>query len=227
MENTARRRERTKKITSILRKQYPDIRLALDFTTPLELLIALILAAQCTDERVNRVTPGLFQKYKRAKDWAELDRTVLEEEIHSTGFFRQKASSILKCTAEIESRFGGIVPSSVEDLLTLPGVGRKTANILRGNAFGTPAIGVDTHVARLAFRLIEEQPFSAELARDISSQLGLAEVVPVRRRLGRVEPLASGYLSIQALARAEGWVLVPADCEGYMAGARVVVRPWP
>src|SRR5438105_15770123 len=100
MENAAARKTRLKSIIKTLKKTYPDVRLALDFTTPLELLVALILAAQCTDERVNRVTPGLFRKYRKAKDWMEADRAVLEEEIHSTGFFRQKAASIQKCTSD-------------------------------------------------------------------------------------------------------------------------------
>lgn len=146
-------KERTRQIILILNRTYPGVRLALDFKTPLQLLIALILAAQCTDDRVNQVTPALFRKYKRPRDWAAADRSVLEEEIHSTGFFRQKAASIHKCTAELESRFGGKVPDKIEDLLTLPGVGRKTANILLGNAFGQPAIGVDTHVGRVSYRL--------------------------------------------------------------------------
>jgi endonuclease III len=153
MENAAARQTRTKAIVRSLKKSYPDARLALDFNTPLQLLIALILAAQCTDERVNRVTPLLFRKYRSARDWAEADRRVLEQEIHSTGFFRQKAAAIQKCTAELAERFNGAVPRKLGDLLSLPGVGRKTANILRGNAFGEPAIGVDTHVGRLAFRL--------------------------------------------------------------------------
>src|SRR4029078_7591366 len=100
MEKLAARQTRAKAILKTLKKTYPDVRLALDFTTPLELLIALILAAQCTDERVNRVTPGVFRKCRLAKDWMEADRAVLEEEIHSTGFFRQKAASIQKCTTE-------------------------------------------------------------------------------------------------------------------------------
>ena len=153
MENVEDRKKRVKSIIKKLRKTYPDARLALDFSTPLELLIALILAAQCTDDRVNRVTPMLFRKYRTAKDWMKTDRTELEEEIHTTGFYRQKAASIQKATAALVEQFGGEVPRKLEELLTLPGVGRKTANILRGNAFGDPAIGVDTHVARLSFRL--------------------------------------------------------------------------
>jgi endonuclease-3 len=153
MENGEARKKRTRSIIKILRKTYPDARLALNFTNPLELLIALILAAQCTDERVNQVTAGLFRKYRTAKDWASADRSVLEQEIHSTGFFRQKTASIQKCTDALDERFDGDVPRKLDDLLSLPGVGRKTANILRGNACGDPAIGVDTHVARVSYRL--------------------------------------------------------------------------
>lgn len=165
MENVTARKKRVAKIVGVLKETYPAIRLALDFTTPLELLIALILAAQCTDERVNRTTPALFKKYRSAKAWATTDRAVLEHEIHATGFFRQKSASIQKCTAMLVEQFGGEVPRTLDDLLTLPGVGRKTANILRGNAFGDPAIGVDTHVGRLAYRLglsKEEDPNKIE-----------------------------------------------------------------
>src|SRR2546427_13113579 len=104
MENAAKRETRTKAIIRTLKKTYPDVHLALDFSTPLELLIALILAAQCTDERVNRVTPMLFRKYRTARDWMNADRAVLEDEIHTTGFFRQKAASIQKCTTELVER---------------------------------------------------------------------------------------------------------------------------
>jgi len=144
---------RVQKIIGVLDRTYPDTRLALNFTTPLELLIALILAAQCTDERVNQVTATLFKKYRIPQDWAGLDRDMLEAEIRSTGFYRNKAKAIQECCRELISRFEGNVPKKLEDLISLPGVGRKTANILRGNAFGQPAIGVDTHVGRLAQRL--------------------------------------------------------------------------
>ena len=170
MENAETRKTRVKSIIKILRKTYPDARLALDFSTPLELLIALILAAQCTDERVNRVTPMLFRKYRSANDWMNSDRAELEQEIHTTGFFRQKASSIRKCATALVEQFGGEVPQKLEDLLTLPGVGRKTANILRGNAFGDPAIGVDTHVARLSFRLgLTQQTDPDKIESDLTS----------------------------------------------------------
>jgi endonuclease-3 len=153
-------------VIRILVRSYPGVRLALNFTTPLELLIALILAAQCTDERVNQVTSGLFRKYRTPEDWAGANRTVLEGEIRSTGFYRNKAKAIQECCRAIVTRFAGRVPRALEDLLTLPGVGRKTANILRGNAHSEPAIGVDTHVARLAQRLglsAETDPDKIEL----------------------------------------------------------------
>ena len=136
-----------------LEKAHPDARLALNFSTPLELLVALILAAQCTDDRVNQVTPSLFRKYPSARSYAEAPQEVLEEEIRTTGFYRNKAKSIRACCKELAERFRGEVPARLEDLLSLPGVGRKTANIVLGNAFGIAAIGVDTHVARLAWRM--------------------------------------------------------------------------
>lgn len=148
--------ERRRRVQDIIRKldrTYPDTTLALNFKTPLELLIALILAAQCTDERVNQVTASLFKKYRTPQDWAGANRPTLEAEIRPTGFFRNKAKAIQECCQKIVAQFGGQVPRRLEELVTLPGVGRKTANILRGNAFGRPAIGVDTHVARLAQRL--------------------------------------------------------------------------
>ncbi len=126
---------------------------ALVFSSPLELLVALILAAQCTDERVNDVTRSLFKKYRTAEGYAESDPKALEEEIRSTGFYRRKAKAIRSCCRDIVDRFGGEVPEALEDLLSLPGVGRKTANIVIGSAFGRPAIGVDTHVKRLARRM--------------------------------------------------------------------------
>jgi len=136
-----------------LKKVYPDAKLALDFTTPLELLVALILAAQCTDKKVNEVTAGLFKKYRSAMDYAGAELAELEQDIRQTGFFRQKARSLQACSQQLVERFNGEVPPRLEDLLELRGVGRKTANILLGNAFGIPGIGVDTHVLRLSQRL--------------------------------------------------------------------------
>jgi endonuclease-3 len=152
-ETPEEKRRRAPKIMRVLDSAYPGVTLALNFKTPAELLIALILAAQCTDERVNQVTAGLFEKYRTPGDWAGADRATLEAEIRPTGFYRNKAKAIQECSRKIVAQFGGEVPRRLEDLVTLPGVGRKTANILRGNVFGQPAIGVDTHVARLAQRL--------------------------------------------------------------------------
>ena len=146
-------KRRARRIVELLEKTYPDARIALDASTPLELLIALILAAQCTDERVNQVTSRLFPKYRSAADWAAIPRDELEKLIYETGFFRNKTKAILGCCSLLVERHGGEVPSTLEALVELPGVGRKTANIVLGNAFGQDTIGVDTHVGRLAQRL--------------------------------------------------------------------------
>ncbi len=152
MKETAEaRRNRCRKIVSALRKEYPEAAVALEFATPLQLLISVILSAQCTDVRVNKVTPGLFKRYKSAKDFAEANPAELEEAIHSTGFFRNKAKNIIGCCRALVENHGGKVPSSMEELIQLPGVGRKTANCILGGAFGiTSGIVVDTHVSRLA-----------------------------------------------------------------------------
>jgi len=131
---------------------YPDAHCELNFSTPLELLVATILSAQCTDKRVNMVTPVLFARFHTAADYAAADRADLEKIIQSTGFFRAKANSILGLGQALCDRFGGQVPGNLADLVTLPGVGRKTANVVLGNAFGVPGITVDTHFARLSKR---------------------------------------------------------------------------
>jgi endonuclease-3 len=137
----------------ILDSTYPDTQCALTFTNPLELLVASILSAQCTDERVNEVTARLFKKYKTAADYAAAETSVLEEEIHSTGFFRNKAKAIRECTAMIDTRHGGVVPDTMKELAALPGIGRKTANLVLACGFGQAGIIVDTHVFRLARRI--------------------------------------------------------------------------
>jgi endonuclease III len=152
-ESLADKKARAGKILTRLAKAYPDARTALDFTTPLELLVATILSAQCTDERVNAVTAGLFPRYRRAADWAGVPLPVLEREIHSTGFFRAKARSLNGMARALVERHGGEVPRTLEELVELPGVGRKTANVVLGNAFGIPALAVDTHVFRVSQRL--------------------------------------------------------------------------
>jgi len=148
-----KRTEAALKILGILQREYPDARVTLDFKDPLQLLIATILAAQCTDERVNLVTKDLFKKYPKTSDYARADLKTLEGEIRSTGFFRNKAKSIIGCGQALVQKFNGQVPRTLEELTTLPGVGRKTANIILGNAFGQQAIAVDTHVKRVTHRL--------------------------------------------------------------------------
>ncbi|HMK51166.1 MAG TPA: endonuclease III, partial [Thermodesulfobacteriota bacterium] len=146
-------KKRVKEIIKNLSKAIPDSRIALKFSNPFELLIATILSAQCTDVKVNQVTADLFKKYPSAKDYAEANLAKLEEEIRPTGFYRNKAKSIQKCSQELVEQFGGDVPRTLEELVTLPGVGRKTANVILGNTFGIPGIVVDTHVHRVSQRI--------------------------------------------------------------------------
>jgi endonuclease-3 len=143
---------RARRINRELAELYPDAHCELDFTSPLELLIATILSAQCTDKRVNQVTPVLFARYRTAADYASAEREDVEKIIVSTGFFRAKTTSIIGLGQALCERFGGQVPNRLVDLVTLPGVGRKTANVVLGNAFGVPGITVDTHFGRLARR---------------------------------------------------------------------------
>ncbi|MFQ5700263.1 MAG: endonuclease III [Acidobacteriota bacterium] len=144
---------RVKRILSLLEREYPRPRCALRFDNPLELLIATILSAQCTDARVNEVTASLFRLHRTARDYAELPLSQLEEEIRPTGFFRNKAKAIRSCCAVIVRDHTGEVPSTMDELVKLPGVGRKTANMVLAEAFGIPGLVVDTHVSRLARRL--------------------------------------------------------------------------
>ena len=145
---------RVRKIIAGLKKAYPDAHCELNYSNPLELLIATILSAQCTDKRVNLVTAELFKKYRSAADYAAAPTTELEQAVKTTGFFRNKTKSIKTATRAIVERHGGQVPSTMEELLKLDGVGRKTANVVLGNAFGVNVgVVVDTHVARLAQRL--------------------------------------------------------------------------
>jgi len=151
-EEPAALRRRARRIVSVLGETYPDAHCELDFTSPLELLVATVLSAQCTDQRVNKVTPALFARYPAAADYAGADRGELEALIAPTGFFRQKAATLQGIGQALTSRYGGEVPDRLEDLVTLPGVGRKTANVVLGNAFDVPGITVDTHLGRLARR---------------------------------------------------------------------------
>jgi endonuclease-3 len=143
---------RARKINRALAVSYPDARAELDFTNPFQLLVATVLSAQTTDKRVNLVTPALFTRFPDARAMAGADRTELETIIQPTGFFRAKSESLLKLSAALCERYSGEVPGRLEDLVTLPGVGRKTANVVLGNAFGKPGITVDTHFGRLARR---------------------------------------------------------------------------
>ena len=150
---------------SVLGETYPDAHCELDFTTPLELLVATILSAQCTDQRVNAVTPALFAAYPDAAAYAAADRGDLERLVGPTGFFRQKAKTVQALGQQLCDRFGGEVPGRLVDLVTLPGVGRKTANVVLGDAFGVPGITVDTHLGRLARRFgwtVETDPERVE-----------------------------------------------------------------
>lgn len=146
------RTRRARRIDRILTTVYPDAHAELDFTTPLELSVATILSAQCTDVRVNLTTPALFRRYRCAADYAAADRAELEEMIKPTGFFRNKANSLIGLGQALVDRYDGEVPPRLADLVTLPGIGRKTANVILGNAFGIPGITVDTHLGRLARR---------------------------------------------------------------------------
>jgi endonuclease-3 len=142
-----------RQITALLLEHYPEPGLALHYGNPLELLIAVILSAQCTDARVNEVTATLFKKYRKAEDYAAAEPAVLEAEIRATGFYRNKTRSLIACCQKLVEDYHGEVPRTLHALTTLPGVGRKTANMVLGNAFGVPAIAVDTHVLRVSKRL--------------------------------------------------------------------------
>ena len=149
----AARQARVRKIIAVLKRTHPDAKLALDFTTPLDLLVALILAAQARDDLVNLVTPNLFRKYRAAADYSGESEAALQQQVSRINFFRQKTRSIQKAAAMLVKDFGGNVPDNMDDLLKLPGVGRKTANAILANAFGQPAVVVDTHTRRLSQRL--------------------------------------------------------------------------
>jgi endonuclease-3 len=166
-ESPAELKLRAKKIYIGLNKLYPNAHCELDFKNPLQLLVATILAAQCTDKRVNMVTPALFKKYKKAEDFASAKKSELEELIRSTGFYKNKATSIIGMARKVCDDFGGKVPNNIDDLVTLPGVGRKTANVILGNSFDIPGITIDTHFGRLSRRFgwtKETDPVKVEFA---------------------------------------------------------------
>ena len=165
-ESKAAARARARKLDKALADAYPDAACALRHEDAWQLLVATILSAQCTDERVNMVTPALFKRYPSPAAMAAADTAELEKLIHTTGFFRQKAKSLRGVAAAIAHRFGGELPRDMETLVTLPGIGRKTANVVLGTAYGVPSIMVDTHVRRLSYRLgftVEDDPVKIEM----------------------------------------------------------------
>jgi endonuclease-3 len=170
-ESPVDKRRRTRTIITRLKREFPDAKCALDHTSPLELLVATILSAQCTDARVNMVTPALFAKYRSAADYAAADPAVFEREIQSTGFFRNKTKSILGMARALEEHHGGQVPDTMEALVALPGVGRKTANVVLGNAFGkNEGIVVDTHVGRISGLLkLTKETNPEKIERDLTA----------------------------------------------------------
>jgi endonuclease-3 len=172
-ESRKARQARGLEILARLAREYPQVRLALDFQTPLQLLVATVLAAQSTDEKINQVTPPLFARYPRTEDLAQADLGDLEVMVHATGFFRNKARAVKGLAMALVAEHGGEVPASLEALVALPGVGRKTANVVLGNAFGQNAgIAVDTHVQRLAGRLFLSEEIDAEkIERDLTALL--------------------------------------------------------
>lgn len=168
-ETLAQKRRRSRELIARLKAAYPDARCSLNFTNALELLVATVLSAQCTDERVNLVTRSLFQKYRTARDYAEAPAGELEEDIRSTGFYRNKAKAIRACCADLVQRFEGEVPAAMDVLVQLPGIGRKTANVILGNAYDiAEGVVVDTHVRRLSGRLgLSQQTDPDQIEQDL------------------------------------------------------------
>lgn len=178
-------KSRAAKIVRLLGRAYPDARCSLGFTTPLGLLVATILSAQCTDERVNQVTKGLFAKYRSAADYAGVPAGELERDIQSTGFFRNKAKSIRGCCQRLVEDHAGEVPRDIEKLVELPGIGRKTANVVLGTAFGVASgVVVDTHVARISRRLgLTSQKNPEKIEQDLTAVLPEKEWVAFSHRM--------------------------------------------
>ena len=175
---------RARRINRELARLYPDARIELYFTSPLELLVAAILAAHTTDHQVNQVSRVLFARYRTAADYAAADRAELEAMIHPTGYFRAKTNTLISLGQALCERFGGEVPGTLDDLVTLPGVGRKTANMVLGDAFSTPALTVDTHFARLAGRFgWTAQTDPAKIERDVAVLLPRQEWTAASHRL--------------------------------------------
>jgi endonuclease-3 len=220
---------RARRINRDLAEIYPDAHCELDFSNPLELVVATILSAQCTDHRVNLVTPVLFAKYRTAADYAAADRAEVEQIIESTGFFRAKTTSLIGLGQALCDRFGGEVPGRLADLVTLPGVGRKTANVVLGNAFGVAGITVDTHFARLSQRFgWTQQTDPVKIEHEVGDLVPKAEWTMLSHRLiwhGRrvchARKPACGACGVAALCPAFG--TGPTD----PAAAQKLVKPGP
>ena len=177
-------RKRLREIAKTLQRTMPSPKMELDHRSPWELLVATILSAQCTDQRVNQVTPSLFRRYRGPAELAMAHRHELEQLIRSTGFFKNKAKHLVACGNAVIVRFGGQVPDTMEELITLPGVGRKTANVILGNAFGLPSIVVDTHVKRVAKRLDLTRSDNPDLVeQDLQQLLSRSQWTGVSQRL--------------------------------------------
>jgi endonuclease III len=220
---------RARKINRKLAELYPDAHTELDFTTPLELLVATILSAQTTDKGVNKITPIVFAKYPTAADYAAADRDEMEKIIQPTGFFRAKTTSLIGLGQALCERFGGEVPGRLVDLVTLPGVGRKTANVVLGNAFGVPGITVDTHFARLARRFgWTEHEDPEKIERDVAALFPKSEWTMLSHRL-----IWHGRRVCHARRPACGACGVARLCPSYGIGptdeaiARKLVKPGP
>ena len=178
------RTRRTRKVVRELGTLHPDATCALHYSTPLELLVATVLSAQTTDKKVNEVTPVLFDRYRTAGDYAGADREALEQLLRPTGFFRAKAQSVMGLGAALVDRFGGEVPARLDDLVTLPGVGRKTASVVLGHAFDVPALPVDTHVGRLSRRFaFTEQTDPVKVEAELAAMLPRKEWTAASDRL--------------------------------------------
>lgn len=183
-EKDSDKRARAGRIAAALAELYPQARISLDFADAWQCLVATILSAQCTDERVNQVTPTLFKEIPDVEAMAAAPMDTIQELIKTTGFFRQKAKALKGAAHEIVARFGGKVPSEMEELVTLPGVGRKTANVLLGHVFGQPGLVVDTHVRRVAFRLgLTDQKDADQIELDLQKLLPPKQWTPFSMRL--------------------------------------------
>ncbi|MBT9175328.1 MAG: Endonuclease III [candidate division WS2 bacterium] len=173
------------KVIKILEDTYPDARTMLNYKTPIQLLVAVILSAQCTDERVNKVTAELFKKYKTVNDFASANLMVFEQEINSVGFYQNKAKNIINCCRIIIEKFKGKIPDNMDDLISLPGVGRKTASVVLANIYNIPSIAVDTHVRRVSQRLgftSSDNPDIIE--KDLSLQIEKSKWIKATKTIG-------------------------------------------